>query len=98
MAQQRVRTRWPKGAWMRLQSPETLAALMRQRDIGLGRLARYVGCSKGFMSHLTSGRRSTCAPVTATRIAEALDVPLEILFVPSVPVADRRPAKQKVPA
>lgn len=83
---------------MRLQSSETLIALMRQRDIGQGRLARYAGCSKGFISHLTSGRRSTCTPLVAERIAEALDVPLAILFVPSVPVSDRRSVANQVPA
>ena len=76
-------TRYPKGTWMKLTSRQTLRAIMDQRDFSLDRLARYSGKSKGFISHLTSGRKSSCSPTTAQAIAEALDVPVEILFVPS---------------
>ena len=69
---------------MRLTSPATLRALMAQRGYSLARLARYAGCSKGFISHLLAERKNTCTPTLAQLIAEALDVPLEILFVPSV--------------
>lgn len=75
--------RWPRGTWMQLQSQDTLRALMEQRKLSMQRLARYAGCSKSMISHLTSGRKSTCTPPLAERIAEALDVPLEVLFVPS---------------
>lgn len=75
--------RWPKGTWMRLQSPDTLRALMAQRHFSMERLARYSDCSKSFISHLTSGRKATCSPALAERLAEALEVPVEILFVPS---------------
>lgn len=75
---------------MRLASAATLRALMEQRDMSLGRLARYAGCSKGFISHLLSGRRNTCTPGLAERIAEALEVPLELLFVASVSSPTRR--------
>lgn len=77
------RRRWPKGTWMRLTSPDTLRALMAQRKLSYETLARYAGCSKSFISHLTSGRKNTCTPPLAERIAEALQVPLEIIFVPS---------------
>lgn len=76
--------RFPKGTWMRLQSADTLRALMGQRGFSLDRMARYSGCSKGFISHLLAGRKTTCTPEIALRIAEALDVPLDLLFVPSV--------------
>lgn len=76
--------RWPKGTWMRLTSPATLRALMGQRGFSLDRMARYAGCSKGMVSHLTSGRKNSCSAELAENIAEALEVPLEILFVPSV--------------
>lgn len=69
---------------MRLQSADTLRALMAQRGFSMGRLARYAGCNKSFISHLTSGRRSTCTPELAGRLSEALDVPLELLFEVSV--------------
>jgi transcriptional regulator with XRE-family HTH domain len=66
---------------MKLTSPDTLRALMAQRGFSLARLARYAGCSKGFISHLTSGRNKTCTPELAYRIAEALEVPTDLLFV-----------------
>ena len=67
---------------MKLRSPETLRALMRQDDFSLARLARYADCSKSFISHLLSGRRSSCTPELAERITEALHVPVEVLFEP----------------
>lgn len=73
--------RWPKGSWMRLTSGDTLRALMRQRNFSMERLGRYSGCSKSFISHLCSEHKTTCTPQLAERIAEALEVPIEILFV-----------------
>lgn len=72
--------RYPKGSWMKLRSKEILAAFMRQKDFSMGRLARYAGCSKSFISHLRSGYKTSCSPDLADRIAEALDVPTEALF------------------
>lgn len=74
------RKRWPKGTWMKLRSADTLRALMEQDGFSLGRLARYADCSKGFISHLLAGRRSSCTPELADRIAEALGVPTTVLF------------------
>lgn len=68
---------------MRLQSTDTLKALMAQRGFSMARLARYAGCSKSFISHLVAGRKTTCTPQLAEHLAEALDVPLELLFMPS---------------
>lgn len=81
---------------MRLHSTTTLRALMTQRSYSYGRLARYAGCSRGFISHLVTGRRKTCSPQLAARIAEALDVPLELLFGMSVERVKRVPAREKV--
>ncbi|TWS25393.1 helix-turn-helix transcriptional regulator [Tsukamurella sputi] len=66
---------------MKLTSIETLRALMRQRGFSMQRLARYAGCSKSFIGHLCSGRKTTCTPQLAVRIAEALDVPVDLIFV-----------------
>jgi len=79
---------------MKLTSAATMRALMDQRDFSLGRLARYAGCSKGFISHLLAGRRSTCTPQLAERIAEALQVPVEIIFMPSVSSTGAQTGKQ----
>ena len=80
---------------MRLQSADTLRALMVQRGFSLDRMARYSGCSKGFISHLLAGRKTTCTPELALRIAEAIDVPLDLLFVSSLSAPSRRNANGK---
>lgn len=49
------------------------------------RLARYIDVHPSFIDHLLSGRRRSCQARTAERIAEALDVPLDVLFVPVTP-------------
>lgn len=90
-----ARKHWPKGTWMRLQSPDTLRALMNQYNLSLGLLAEYSNCSKGFISHLLSGRRSSCTPKLADRIARALHVPTEVLFMPNVPTSSTPSDKQK---
>lgn len=66
---------------MHLSSPEMLRATMDRRSFSLARLARYAGCSKSMVGHLASGHKKTCTPELADRIAEALDVPTELLFV-----------------
>ncbi|TPW95711.1 helix-turn-helix domain-containing protein [Mycolicibacterium fortuitum] len=66
---------------MRLQSGDTLKALMQQHDFSMGRLARYAGCSKTFIYGLCSGEKRSCTPQLGERIAEALDVPVRVLFV-----------------
>jgi transcriptional regulator with XRE-family HTH domain len=65
---------------MKLKSADTLRALMEQNRISLGRLARYAGCSKGFISHLLANRRSSCTTALGEAIAEALNVPVSVLF------------------
>lgn len=67
---------------MRLNSAATLKALMEQKNYSHERLARYSGCSRGFISHLTSGRKNSCSAELGQRISEALDVPLVVLFTP----------------
>jgi transcriptional regulator with XRE-family HTH domain len=79
------RKRWPKGSWMKLTSANTLRALMEQKAFSRRRLARYCGLAgTGMIDHLLAGRRTSCTPKLAERIAEALDVPLGVLFVPAM--------------
>jgi plasmid maintenance system antidote protein VapI len=69
--------------------------------MSMSRLARYAGCSKSMIGHLCSGYKTTCTPELATRIAEALDVETELLFVPAVSTSRSHSAnatQQKVPA
>ncbi len=90
----RNRKRWPRGTWMELANREGLVDAMERRGFSLDRLARYAGCSKGMVSHLTSGRRKTCSPQLAQNIAEALDMPLSLLFVPKVSTQQGRIANR----
>ncbi len=65
---------------MELRSAQCLRALMDQEQVSLGMLAEAVGVHRSFVSHLVSGRSPGCLPERATRIAEVLDVPVEVLF------------------
>jgi transcriptional regulator with XRE-family HTH domain len=65
---------------MRLQSGETLRALMRQRGFSMAALGNTVGCSKSFVHALCSGAKRSCTPQLGVRIAATLDVPLDLLF------------------
>lgn len=66
---------------MRVQSGDTLRALMNQKNFSTARLGRYTECSKSFIHRLCTGEKRSCSPKLAERIAEALDVPIAILFV-----------------
>jgi transcriptional regulator with XRE-family HTH domain len=83
---------------MRLRSPDTMRALMAQYNMSLGLLADYASCSKGFISHLLAGRRSSCTPLLAERIARSLHVPVEVLFEPRMSTGSTSPVGHKVPA
>lgn len=65
---------------MELRSAQCLRALMDQEQVSLGMLAEAVGVHRSFVSHLVSGRSPGCLPERAARIAEVLDVPVEVLF------------------
>lgn len=77
---------------MRLLSAELLRVLIRERDLSHRALAAAVGCSAGFISHLTAGRRTSCTADLASAIAEELDVPVALLFAPSLSVSARQNA------
>lgn len=65
---------------MRLRSTDVLRALMQQKSFSMSRLARYAGCSKAMIGYLCKGTKATCSEPLARAIAEALDVPWEVLF------------------
>lgn len=90
----KYRRRWPRGTWMRLISPDVLSFWMGHRGKSLTDLANATQRTRGFISHLRAGRRSTCTPHVAVEIARCLDVPMEALFVPSISSATRQPVKQ----
>lgn len=80
--------RYPKGTWMRLKSGALLRELMNTKGLSNRDVAVHVDCSRTFISALVNGRRNTCTPVVAERIAERLEVPLSVLFDPRVSAAD----------
>lgn len=90
-----TRTRYPRGTWMRLVSGEALRFWMDEKQVSLQDLALAADVSKGFVSHLTAGRKKTCKPATADAIARRLGVPLVILFVPSISSTEGSPIKQQ---
>jgi len=69
---------------VRLLSADLLRVLIRDRRLSHRRLADAAGCSPGFVSHLTAGRRASCSDQLAEAIAEVLAVPTTVLFVPEV--------------
>ncbi|WP_179389938.1 helix-turn-helix domain-containing protein [Psychromicrobium silvestre] len=63
-----------------------MRALMRQENLSIGALATDAKCSKGFISHLLAGRRTSCTAGLAARICQVLGVPLTVLFEMARPV------------
>ena len=113
MALWTTRPRWEKGTYMKLVSKESLREfLITKEDIEAHKkgkpiphkmtqsgLAERIGVHPSFINHLTSGRRTTCTPFIAERIAEVLDIPVKVLFLPQAPAKTRRiPASQMVRA
>lgn len=91
---------------MRLHSADRLRSFvgdgpgckMSQRKLAMRVINPDTGkpISPSFINHLTSGRRKSCTPRIAAQISEALEVPLEILFVPETPSTSRRSDEQQV--
>lgn len=77
------RKRYPKGTWMRLNSGKILRGLMDTKRLSNADVALSAGVGRTFISALVNERRTSCTPLVAQRIAERLEVPLEVLFTPS---------------
>lgn len=93
-----ARVRWPKGTFMKLKSRELLRAIVGpepEKKMSGRRLARCAGVHPSFIDHLLAGRRSSCEPKTAQRIAEALDVPMPLLFDVKKATTEQRPVNNK---
>lgn len=91
MATTRYRRR-PKGTWMKLRSTELFRAFVGPEDskkLSARQLARACGKTPGFINHLTTGRKNSCYPETADRIAQALGVPTDVLFEERLTTAER---------
>lgn len=73
--------RWPKGTWMKLQSKETLRALIKQRGLSYQDIGTLADCHKSMVSQLVNGHRTSCSAELAEKLAVILGVPREVLFV-----------------
>lgn len=89
------RKRWPKGTWMRLTSGKILRGLMEMHRISNADLGLAAGVGRTFISALVNERRKSCTPKVAERIAERLQVPLEVLFVPKISAVSVRNVKNR---
>ena len=69
---------------MRLISYQVLDQYMECRNETNRSLAKKAGISPATVSHLRSGARGSCRPATARKIAFALQVLPESLFMPEV--------------
>lgn len=72
--------RWPRGTWMRLKSGSLLREMMNTRQASNADVALAAGCGRTFISALVNGRRNSCTPIVAERIALYFGVPLGLLF------------------
>lgn len=73
--------------WMQLMSYQVLDQYMEFRGETNRSLAAKAGVSSATIGHLRSGARNTCRPVTARKIAFALQVLPESLFLPRLSTA-----------
>lgn len=89
------RKRWPKGTWMRLTSGKILRGLMDMHRISNADLGLAAGVGRTFISALVNERRTSCTPKVAERIAERLQVPLQVLFVPKTSAVSVRNVKNR---
>jgi transcriptional regulator with XRE-family HTH domain len=78
---------------MTLRDLDDLLELMERKDFNMARLARYAGCSRQFIWQICRGQKKSMTPKVAENIAEALDVPLGVLFLPSVASASDQNVK-----
>ena len=81
MAVRQIRGR---GFWVELVSTDSFRQYMKFRGYSVQSMADRVGCSKAAIGHLHSGARKTIGPDYAVKIAEALNCPVEALFLPKV--------------
>jgi len=89
------RKRWPKGTWMRLNSGELLKALMKTKGLSNADVGAHARVGRTFISALVNGRKTSCTPRTAELIAERLEVPLTVLFMPKASAASGQTVSAK---
>lgn len=81
---------------MKLVARDALADRMKRKNFSNRRLAKYVDCAPGTIDNLLSGKTQALnGQKYARRICEALDVPLDVFFVPEVSSTARRSTSER---
>ncbi|TLK56277.1 helix-turn-helix transcriptional regulator [Glutamicibacter sp. V16R2B1] len=93
----RTKRKWQEGTYMRLSSAQRLRTFIYTKEdmdayrngspidprkITQRSLARRADVSQAFISQLASGKKTSCKPETAERIAEVIGVDVTVLFDP----------------
>lgn len=90
------RRRWPTGMRMKLVARDAMIDRMERKEFSNRRLAKYAECAPGTIDNLVNGRtESVQKPRTAELICEALDVPLDVFFVPAISSDTKRIASRR---
>lgn len=90
------RRRWPTGMRMKLVARDALIVRMERKEFSNRRLAKYAECAPGTIDNLVNGRtESLQKPRTAELICEALDVPLDVFFVPAISSDTKRTTSRR---
>ncbi len=79
---------------MHLRSGDTLKALAKQGGHSYQDVAARAGCHKSFIGALAVEAKTRCSDELAQRIAEVLDVPVDILFAPTASGVTGRNVRQ----
>lgn len=66
--------------WLKVEDEDVFRAFVKRAGFNGATLARTVGCSSPMISLLARGQR-TCTADLAEKIAEALGVPRDVLFL-----------------
>ncbi|MEV7908596.1 helix-turn-helix transcriptional regulator [Streptomyces anulatus] len=72
----------PRGRVIR--SNLLLQKLMKEQKISCNQLGPAIGRSRQLVAHLAYGRRDSCNNETAERLASALGVGMDDLFLPAI--------------
>lgn len=68
---------------MRITHRNMFRAAIDRSGLSYRGLAARAGCSSTFVSSLANGHKTGVTPELAERLAESLEVPVELLFEPS---------------
>ncbi|MFI7483279.1 helix-turn-helix domain-containing protein [Kocuria sp. M1R5S2] len=90
---------WPQKMRMKLVARDALVDRMQRKGWSNRRLAKYAEVSPGTIDNLIVGRtKAVNTGRTAELICEALDVPLDVFFVPEISCDASQTVTQRVSA